>query len=175
MGVSDDRDEFVQSVNASQRSLYAYVLTLVPHREDAYDILQEANLAVWQSRDKFVKGTNFHAWARQIAYHKVLMHRRKMRRDRLCFDDSLVDKLTADAGGASLFDDEWLKAMWRCVEKLALEDRTLLEQRYAEGLQARHIADQTGRSAGAVAQALYRIRLGLMHCIDEAISSGNKD
>lgn len=175
MNGSDDLDEFVLHVNASQRSLYAFILTLVPHREDAYDILQETNLVIWQKRDEFHKGTNFHAWASQIARNKVLMYRRKTRRDRLCFDDVLVGKLANDVAEQPLFSDEWLKPLWQCVDKLGEEDRALLEKRYVEGLQARHIADQIGRSPAAIAQALYRIRLGLMRCIDTAISLRGKD
>ena len=175
MGGSDDLDEFVQNVNAAQRFLYALILTLVPRREDAYDILQETNLVIWQKRQEFLRGTNFHAWASRIARNKVLAHRRKMRRDRLCFDDGLIGKLSADVADTPLFGEEWLKALWQCSEKLTDEDRALLEKRYVEGFQARHIADQTGRSPAAIAQALYRIRLGLMRCIDEAISAGGKN
>jgi RNA polymerase sigma-70 factor (ECF subfamily) len=162
-------------VNASQRSLYAFILTLVPRREDAYDILQETNLVLWQKRQDFLKGTNFFAWASRIARNKVLMHRRKLRRDRLCFDDILVGKLADDVAGEPFFGDDWLSPLWQCVEKLVDDDRVLLEKRYVEGLQARHIADQVGRSPGAIAQALYRIRLTLMRCIDAALSARRRD
>jgi RNA polymerase sigma-70 factor, ECF subfamily len=175
MSGSDNLDEFVQQVNASQRLLYTLILTLLPRREDAYDILQETNVVIWQKREEFVRGTNFHAWVSQIARNKVLAHRRKMRRDRLCFDDRLIGKLSADVADTPLFGEEWLKALWRCTERLTNEDRVLLEKRYVEGLQSRYIADQMGRSPAAIAQALYRIRLALMRCIDEAISSKGKN
>jgi RNA polymerase sigma-70 factor, ECF subfamily len=174
MGVSGEVDEFIQHVNASQRSLYAFILTLVSNREDAYDILQEANLVIWQKRGDFLKGTNFFAWASQIARNKVLMYRRKMHRDRLCFDDALVGKLVDETAGKPFFGDEWLSPLWQCVEKLPEDDRALLKKRYVEDCQARHIADQVGRSPGAIAQALYRIRLTLMRCIDATLSSREK-
>ena len=136
MSGTDDLDEFVQNVNASQRYLTALILTLMPRREDAYDILQETNLVIWQKRQEFLRGTNFHAWASRIARNKVLAHRRKMRRDRLCFDDGLIGKLSADVADAPLFGEEWLKALWQCSEKLTDEDRALLEKRYVEGFQA---------------------------------------
>ena len=175
MAVSDSMDEFVQQVNASQRSLYAFILSLVPRREDAYDILQETNLVIWQKRQDFVRGTNFFAWASRIARNKVLMHRRTMHRDRLCFDDLLVEKLANDVADKPFFGDEWLPPLWQCVDKLIDEDRVLLEKRYVEGLQARHIATQVGRSPGAIAQALYRIRVTLMRCIDATLHLGGKE
>lgn len=174
MDSRDDIDDFVQQVNASQRSLYAFILSLLPRREEAYDVLQETNLVIWQKRADFAQGTNFFAWASQIARNKVLMHRRKMRRDRLCFDDLLVGKLADDVADKSFFGEHWLPPLWQCVDKLGEEDRLLLEKRYVDGLQARHIANQVGRSPGAIAQALYRIRLTLMRCIDAALQAGGR-
>ena len=37
-------------VTQNERRLYAYILTLLPHRADADDVLQEASLVMW---DKF--------------------------------------------------------------------------------------------------------------------------
>lgn len=36
-----------------QDRLLAYILTLVPHRHVAQDILQETNLVLWRRRDEF--------------------------------------------------------------------------------------------------------------------------
>ena len=80
-----------------QPALYAYILSLLPNREDANDVLQDANLVMWRRSDEFVEGTNFLAWAYQIARYKVLAHHRDCHRDRHIFDDGLFAQLADQA------------------------------------------------------------------------------
>src|SRR5205085_4163762 len=48
-----------------ERRLYAYILTLLPHRADADDALQEASLAMWDKFDAAAPPDDFLAWARR--------------------------------------------------------------------------------------------------------------
>ena len=40
--------EFLTRVTGAQRSLYAFILTLVRQSADAEDVLQETNVVLWQ-------------------------------------------------------------------------------------------------------------------------------
>ena len=56
----DDRAElFIRLLAENERVLTAYVLTLLPHRPDAEDILQETKLALWRSFQQFPGGDEF--------------------------------------------------------------------------------------------------------------------
>jgi len=64
--------EFVQLLTAHQRSLYLYIITLLPNPADVDDVLQSTNMVLWSKADEFVPGTDFGAWARRVAHFEVL-------------------------------------------------------------------------------------------------------
>ena len=86
---------FVRQMANVQRGLYAYILQMLPNRADADDVLQRANLVMWTKREELVEGSNFVAWAARIAYFEVLTWRKQAARNRLCFDNLLVERLCA--------------------------------------------------------------------------------
>jgi RNA polymerase sigma-70 factor (ECF subfamily) len=76
---------FLRLFLQNERRLYAYILTLLPHRADADDILQEASLVLWDKFDENNPPDDFAAWGCRIAYYKVLDFLKKDRRSRVCF------------------------------------------------------------------------------------------
>jgi RNA polymerase sigma-70 factor, ECF subfamily len=165
--IPDPSARFVQRLVDAQRGLYAYILQLLPNRTDADDVLQATNLVIWSKREQFVEGSDFAAWAARIAYFEVLTRRKRKSRERLCFDDSLVHRLSREAEADAGQIDVTLQMLRRCMEKLSQPDLDLIHMQYADGLRPREIALQTGRSPGAIAQATHRIRMSLLKCIDE--------
>ena len=76
----DPAENYLVLLNEHERSLAAYVHTLVTDRHDAEDILQNCKLTMWKQFDRYEAGTNFLAWARKIAFHQILNHRRGAKR-----------------------------------------------------------------------------------------------
>ena len=74
MNSSPDRktDEFLALYRDCERRIFAYLMAMLGNPHDAEDVLQETLLALWQSFGDFQPGTHFYAWARQVAYHRVL-------------------------------------------------------------------------------------------------------
>lgn len=62
-----------------------------------------------------------------------------------------------------------LAALHRCIEKLPQLDRNLVRGRYAPGGSVSRIAQSRGKSAGAISQALYRIRAELAYCVEQTL------
>lgn len=164
----DDNVSFVRQLADAQRGLYAYILQLLPNRTDADDVLQATNLVMWTKRGQFVEGTDFAAWAARIAHFEVLTQRKRKSRERLRFDDALVEQLSREAADDPGSVDLVLQMLRRCMDKLGDADRELLNMQYADDLAARQIAERLGRSPGAIAQATHRIRMLLLKCIDES-------
>ena len=54
--------EFSQKLVGIQRPLYSYILSMLPHREDAEDVLQEANLILCQKASEYSPEGNFQSW-----------------------------------------------------------------------------------------------------------------
>ncbi len=166
-------DEFIQDLTASQTRLYAYILSLLPGRAAAEDVLQEVNLTAWQKRSEFTPGTSYFAWASKIAYFHVLSHRRKMSRDRLVFDDDVLDYLSERQVERAEEIGRRGAALKSCIEKLPVNQRELVEQRYAPGGSVQDIAAAAGRTVGSVSQTLYRVREALLKCVEQTLAQGD--
>jgi len=164
--------EFVRLIAEAQRRLYAYILTLVPRPDVADDILQETNMVLWEKCDQFELGTDFSAWAATIAHFQTLAYLKRHNRQRwLRFDDELIGKLAPVAAErVDAFDDR-RRALHHCLSKLPEADRQLIRCRYNEDTPVKHVAEQVGRSAGAIKQALYRIRGTLLQCIEKTLAA----
>jgi RNA polymerase sigma-70 factor, ECF subfamily len=138
---------------------------------DADDILQDVNAVLWEKADEFQPGTDFWAWASQIARYKVLNQVRKYGRERLVFDTATVERL-ADVARQRLQElDSRRDALEHCLNKLAPVQRQLIDLRYSEGHDLDRIAETVGRPAGSIRQTLYRIRAALLDCIQRRLSS----
>jgi RNA polymerase sigma-70 factor (ECF subfamily) len=157
--------DFVQLMIGCQSRLYAFIMSLVCDPDQAADILQQTNLVMWEKSDQFTPGTNFSAWAYQIARYQVMAYRQRRRRDRHVFDDETL------AAVASVFEeraeglDDKLTALSHCMNQLSDDARTLIRTRYRDGFSVKQIADQLGHSANRVAVRLHRLRLALMECM----------
>lgn len=165
-----DTDEFVGMLTASQPALYACILSLIPDRTAAHDILQESNLTLWHKADDFEPGTNFMAWASRIARYHVLNHRRKLQRDRLVFDEALFAELCERQSARAEDTSRYAELLRECLEKLPHDQRELVEERYTPGGSVKQIAKLRGQTAGAVSQMLYRIRESLLNCVSQRLA-----
>jgi RNA polymerase sigma-70 factor, ECF subfamily len=170
----DNTKEFVALLTRYSRRIYSLVRTLVPNRTDAEDLFQEVSTTLWEKFDTFQRGSDFRAWAFQIAHYKVLSFRQRHARLPQLFADDLVEKL---AGDRLLLDDALEArsgALADCYQKLSEEDRRLLDLRYAEEATVPAVAAQTGRSVDFVYKALRRIHAALYHCIDETLEEDDR-
>jgi len=172
LSMDRNTNAFVSLLTASQPGLYACILALLPDRVAAHDVLQETNLTLWQKAEDFEPGTSFMAWATRIARYHVLNHRRKMKRDRLVFDEVLFEELAARQAMRADDADRYARALRHCLGKLPHEQQDLVAQRYAANGSVKQIAGCQGRSVGAVSQTLYRIREALLNCISQRVQQG---
>jgi RNA polymerase sigma-70 factor (ECF subfamily) len=167
MGRCEPTDQFVRLVSDHQIRLYAWILSIVGSPADVRDVLQDVNVVIWQKAAEYVEGTDFWRWASQIAYFEVLTYRKRRGRDRLVFDDNLLASVAVEADRHTESIDADLVALRRCVEKLPPPDQDLVRERYSLGSSVKRLAELLGKSPGAVAQALYRIRVNLADCIEQ--------
>lgn len=170
--LSPHSDEFVKLLTASQAPLYACVLSLLPDRVAAQDVLQEVNLTLWHKAADFEAGTNFMAWAGRIARYHVLNYRRKQSRDRLIFDEQLFEELCVRQAERGEETNRYAELLKECLWHLPENHRELLGQRYASAGSVKKIATARGQSVGAISQLLYRIRESLLNCVSQRLREG---
>jgi len=166
-----DTPEFIRLLTEVQSIIESYVRVLVPDQAAARDIVQESNLTIWKKANEFQVGTNFTAWAVRIAYFEVLKYRRKVGREKLVFDDDVVN-LLADRNAELLNSSkERDSVLQECLQYLSAENRSLLRQRYLDGTSVKKIAELQGKSQGSISQGLYRIRESLSACVARKLRS----
>lgn len=168
----DKHKQFLRLFLQNERRLYAYVLTLLPHRADADDVLQETSLTMWDKFDPGAPPTEFLAWARKVAYHKVLDFNKKSTRAQARLSTIFVKRLaeTAAAQAEELQLEERRAALTHCIEKLPPADRDLLTHRFADGATTQSTSEQLGRSVDAVYKALAKVRENLFQCVQKSLA-----
>jgi RNA polymerase sigma-70 factor (ECF subfamily) len=165
------RKAIVQQIARHQSRLRAFVRCLLVRSSDVDDVLQEINAVLWEKADEFEPGTDFWAWASQIARYKVLNQLRSYGRERLVFDLAAVERL-ADVAEQRVKDlDARREALDQCLNRLAPPQRQLIDLRYVDGHAIDRMAETVGRPAGSIRQTLYRIRAVLLECIQRRLSS----
>jgi len=165
---------FIRLFLRNERRVYTYILTLVPNRADADDLLQEASLVMWDKFDPTRPPDDFAAWGCRIAYFKVLDFYKKDRRGRVRFSQAMIERVAETAveqAGVLQLDDR-REALAACLEKLRPQDHDLLSRRFAPGASVQSTAAAVGRSADAVYKALARIRQALFDCVTRSLAQG---
>jgi RNA polymerase sigma-70 factor (ECF subfamily) len=164
---------FLRLFLQNERRVYAYIVTLLPHRADADDVLQEASLVMWDKFDADNPPQDFAAWGCRIAYFKVLDFRKKHGRSKVLFSQAMLDRVaeTAAEQASALQLDDRRSALARCIDKLETRDRELLTQRFADGATTESAAASVGRSVHAVYKALAKIRQSLFECVNRTLAA----
>ena len=170
MTPSDRAEEFVFLLARHERLLGAYVMTMVPHPQDADDILQEAKVVMWRHFSKFESGTNFGAWARKVAFHQVLAYRKRKHRDRLDFSEDFLRAVADEVESSSDRLEQRERLLHECVAKLPTDHRDALNLRYQENLSLEDMATRLGRTVGALYRLLSRVRAVLHECVTKNLS-----
>lgn len=164
-------DEFIRLFTGAQRQLYLFILSQVGRVQAAEEILQETNLIIWSKSEQFQPGTNFLAWARQIAVYEVLKWRQRKSRDKLQFSDEFVKVIVDEYESTHDDVERQQRALENCLQKLNAQDRELIEQRYQPGVTGKDVAKALNRPANSVYQSLGRIRKSLIECVQRQLAT----
>lgn len=172
---NDAREQGLAALWESARiPVFAQLLAGIGSYHDAEDVLQEVAIAVSREFASYDPERSFVAWALGIARNKMLMHFRKKRRDRLVFDEDMLDLVASRIeAAASSAGDGRKEAIAKCVEKLDAKRREILRLRYGTQLTLEDIAERTGRSVAAMKGLLFRIRRTLAQCVQERLAVGD--
>jgi RNA polymerase sigma-70 factor (ECF subfamily) len=164
----DSRDEFVRLLTSAQPRLFSYLAMVLGDVHDANNVLQEANVTLWTKADEFTPGTNFLAWAREVAYFKALAFVRDRKRDKLIVDQDLIERVAAGRQHGEI--DQRRASLRHCLSHLNEKQMNVLRMRYSAGASIAAIASQEQKSEAAVKMSLRRLRLSLMTCIQRRLA-----
>ena len=161
--------EFVRELTANQGRMRAFIVSLMPGNPDVGDVLQESNVTLWKSRERYQPGTNFIAWAFTIAKLEVLHYRTRAKRyGRILISDELLAMLAEEMPDCGE-NEAYLTALENCLSKLTDKQRELVDARYQPGHTIEMHAHITGYKPSALRVALLRVRTTLKECVEKSI------
>ncbi|MBN1909993.1 MAG: sigma-70 family RNA polymerase sigma factor [Pirellulales bacterium] len=165
MSAPPQRSEFVRLWMLHGQRIYAHILALTSNDADADEIYQDVGMTLWEKFDQFEPGTNFPAWARQVALYKVQNFRRLRRHKTLLCSPEFLDAIDKTAASDAETLDSQRNALASCFDKLPARHKELIEQRYRPGATPKSIASETGRNVKAIYEALRRVHRALFDCV----------
>ncbi len=160
---------FIEALTRHQPVLEAFCHANVARREDAWEVLQETNVKLWEKSADWNPDTPFLPWAFAVARFTILSHVRDKMRDRHVFDGDVVEAMGAETEAAASELPERQDALRICLAKLEQGLRALLHSHYVEGRTLREIAAHEGRSESAIKMTLVRVRQQLSDCIQRQL------
>lgn len=169
MNPNEELDErFVALLVTNQQRIFRFLMTLVPNRVDAEDLLQQTCLTLWQNRAKFDPELGeFASWACAIAHNHVRNFRRREKTRRNVLSEEVIRSLIFTQAEHPTLMDEWQQALALCMEKLTPHQRRIVRDSYGGG-SIKAAAQSAGRTANALYKILNHIRESLRQCIQKA-------
>jgi RNA polymerase sigma-70 factor (ECF subfamily) len=171
-------ERFLSLYNAAYSRVYAYVFSLVPDRNDAFDIMQETSLVLLRRFDDFDAGPDprnktseserFVRWGCGIA----LNHVRQFRRDRahtFQFGEQAIERISTAHERYSNLLESRRRFLPGCLERLSKADRELAARCFTRDSSIKAVAEQMNRPVNTLYKAVSRIRRVLKECIDLAV------
>lgn len=135
-------DEFKEKVLPLKDHLYRFALTMLKHREEAEDMVQEVLLKLWMMRDKISHYKSIEALAIQMVRNAAL--NKLKTKERLWINvEHANHKMTGSHPGEQLEKKEALDLVLRIIDQLPPQQRWVILLRDIEGLEMEEIAQLT--------------------------------
>jgi RNA polymerase sigma-70 factor (ECF subfamily) len=164
--VEEARTELlVRLLSRHQEDLFRYIFALVPHEEDARDVLQETSVALYRKFADYDPARPFLPWAYRFAYLEALKQRERNQRGARLFNPDLLERLAREREEHESVLQARLRALEQCLDELPAADRALIRQRYQGEARTEELVRQAGTSRRTLFRLLDRIRRLLFDCI----------
>jgi RNA polymerase sigma factor (sigma-70 family) len=160
-----DRQALEELVRHFERRLLYYILRLVDHEPDAWNILQETWLSVFGSIGSLRQPRLLPVWLYGIARRRVMDYRRGRYADRLAFGDEETMSEVPDNRGRIDTDD--IRLVHRALQRLSPAHREVLTLFFLEEMPLEAIAAIVGASVGTVKSRLFYAKQKLKILIEK--------
>lgn len=167
-------------VSGHERMVYTLALHLLGDRDEALDLSQEVFLRVFRTLHGFRAQSSLKTWIYRIvinqARNRQRFWRRRRRSDQVSLDQHVAEhgELTQPGDGTSphraLARKELATRLWRALNELPFDQRSVVVLREIDGLSYDEIAFSLGVAVGTVKSRLTRARQALRHQLRESRS-----
>jgi RNA polymerase sigma-70 factor, ECF subfamily len=163
-----------------ERMVYQLAFHLLGDRDEALDLSQEVFLRVFRTIHTFRGQSALRTWIYRIvinqARNRQRWWRRRHRNDQVSLDQHLLEHGDVRQPGdtssphRALARKELASRLWRALDALPFDQRTVVVLREIDGMSYDEIAFSLGVAIGTVKSRLTRARTTLRHDLQEARS-----
>ncbi|HYS53062.1 MAG TPA: sigma-70 family RNA polymerase sigma factor [Thermoanaerobaculia bacterium] len=144
-----DSSRFAELYEANFDRVYAFVARRVRNRQEAQDLTSDVFHRALANLQRFEwRGAPFAAWLYRMAANAVADHYQEKARAGEFPAQEVSDDAMADA--------ERRASLAQCVDRLPKEQRRVIAMRFVEQRSIREIAQDFGKSEGAIKQLQWR-------------------
>ncbi|HSL31999.1 MAG TPA: sigma-70 family RNA polymerase sigma factor [Candidatus Limnocylindrales bacterium] len=161
-----DLDAFNDLVVCYQDQLFALVVRMVPDRDQASDVTQEAFFSAYRNMSNF-RGGSVRSWLNRIAVNAAMdIQRARKRRPAQPYPELEDESWQPPAGEEAdpvrtALTTERTHALTAALASITSDQRTAIVLYDVEGYDYAEIAEMTGVSLGTVKSRIHRGRLAL--------------
>lgn len=151
-----DLGRFAELYELHFERVYAYIARRVPDRVSAEDLTSHVFHQALANLGKFKwRGAPFAAWLFRIAANAIADHAKRAARE---LANPVSDSFPRFAAGDVIHVEEVERRarLFKLVNQLPEDQRRVIEWRFAEEKSIKEIADELGRTEGAVKQLQFR-------------------
>lgn len=161
-------EELVGKLLENRDALCAFLYVHLRNWHETEDLFQEISLVIMRKAGAELEIRNFKAWIREIARRTLLDYWKKKKKIPLPFPEADLE-VYESAWRRREADEqplaERMELLKICLERLSGDLRRMLDLRYEENFSLRQIAEEVGKTEGAVQVALSRARSVLLRCM----------
>ncbi len=166
---------FEQAYTAHYRVIFGYLRARTLDHADADDLTQEVFLRFYAGLHRYDPHRNEDArpWLRGISRNVLREHIRKIKRrsevgwTELCLElDALV--------GEAMDEDDRIALLPTCIGKLGDSAKRAIRSHYMQGKKLKVIAEEMGRTLGAVKVLMVRSRQALRNCVQAEAAKASR-
>lgn len=157
--------DFDEVVRLYRGRIFRFLMASLGDRDLAESLTQDCFLRAYNARHQFRGDASISTWLTRIALNLVRDHLRSRRMrfwqktrdsalDLVDISDWIPD--TAASAETAVLQRERVKQVWKAVDDLSRQQRTVFLLRFVEEMELSEIAETTGMNASTVKSHLYR-------------------
>ena len=162
--------EFARLLVRFDRDLLRYIMTFIPRRDDAEEVLQRTATVLWEKFPDYDRQREFLPWALRVTYFEILNFRKEIARDRLVLREDVVQALAETREAQVPLLEAQRTALQQCLGELSGDDAALLRRRYCDSETIAKLADERGKTAKSLYRRLDRIRELIAQCVERRMA-----
>jgi RNA polymerase sigma-70 factor, ECF subfamily len=146
------------------KPVFGYLLNILGSREDAEEVLADVFIKMWKSAGRFRGECKVTSWIYRIAANSAKdMMRLKKRNYELSIEDTILSEMDIIDNKSKCPENEVIEALelkdlMQALQKLNLDDRTILYLYHFRELEYRDISKITGIKTNNLKTKLFRAR-----------------